>query len=163
MAIGRIVKPHGIRGEVSVQILTEFPDRFTNMESVQVGDMRQGEQFQVETIRWHRDNVLVKFAHIPDRTAAEQLRGLYLQIPVSEARPLEPGSYYQYQLEGLQVVTDDGEVLGRVSRILETGANDVFLVEGEGGELLLPSIPEVILDIDLDQGQMRVHLLEGLR
>ena len=162
LVIGQIIKPHGIRGEVSVKVLTDFGERFDEMESVHLGDDSSVEVYKIETSRWNRDRVLLRFAAINDRERAESLRGLYLKIPITEAMPLEPESFYHYQLEGLRVVTDQGEFLGHISQILETGANDVYIVEGEAAPILLPATHEVVLDINLDQQEMTVHLLDGL-
>jgi len=84
-------------------------------------------------------------------------------VPESEGIPLEEGEFYLYRLDNLAVITDTGEYLGRIVEILETKAHDVFVVKGDGGELLLPDTDEVVKSIDLDAGQMIVHLLSGLR
>jgi len=162
LVIGRIVKPHGIRGEVSVKVLTDFVERFDVLESIYLGDDTALSEYAVEATRWHKERVLITFADVADREAAEKLRGLYLKIPIEEAMPLEPDTYYHYQLINLQVVTDQGEDLGRIVEIIETGANDVYVVQGEKGEILLPATKEVILSIDLQAGQVTAHLLEGL-
>ncbi len=162
LVIGKIIKPHGIKGEVSVKVLTDFSERFDTLEHIALGDDNSQTEYTVKTTRWHKERVLMTFAGISDRNAAETLRGLYLKIPVEEAMPLEPGVYYHYQLINLNVVTDTGEYLGRIAEIIETGANDVYVVQGETGEILLPVIEEVILSIDLKAEQVTVHLLEGL-
>jgi 16S rRNA processing protein RimM len=100
---------------------------------------------------------------VTTRTQAEQLRGQLVQIPIEEAIPLPEGSYYHYQLLGLQVATAAGEILGVVTEILETGANDVYVVQNrDQAEILLPAIPDVVKAIDLEKGQMIVELLDGL-
>ncbi len=162
LVIGKIIKPHGIKGEVSVKVLTDFSERFDNLEYTFLGDDDSQTEYAVEAARWHKERVLMTFAGISDRNAAETLRGLYLKIPIAEAMPLEPGVYYHYQLINLNVVTDTGEHLGRITEIIETGANDVYVVQGEKGEILLPVIEEVILSIDLEAEQVTAHLLEGL-
>jgi len=163
LVIGRIVKPHGIYGEVSVKVLTEFPERFDAMETVYLGDETSAQLVAVTGTRWHRERVLVKFAQYDSRDAAETLRGKYLKIPRTEAAPLEPGAFYHYQLEGLTVVTDAGETLGQIAYILETGANDVDVVQTSAGELLIPVTDEVVRDINPEAGVVTVHLLPGLR
>ncbi|RME50363.1 MAG: 16S rRNA processing protein RimM [Caldilineae bacterium] len=162
LVIGQIVKPHGVRGEVLVKVLTDFPERFETMQTVLVGKVGAGRRYTVESRRWHKGMVLLHLKGIADRNAAEILRGLYLQIPIAEAMPLEPGVYYHHQLLGLAVLTDDGTLLGELVDILETGANDVYIVQGPQGEILLPATEEVIRTIDLNAGQMIVHLLDGL-
>jgi len=162
LVIGQIIKPHGVRGEVFVKVLTDFTERFEAMETVRVGDDTVTDQYAVEATRWHKNGVLLTFNGITDRSAAEKLRGLYLKIPASEAMPLGPDTYYHYQLVGLAVITDAGEALGHIAEILETGANDVYVVQGARGEILLPATKEVVLSVNLQAKQMIVHLLDGL-
>ena len=161
LIIGRIQKPHSVRGEVKVMPHTDFPERFTWLETVYVGDDPM--PVAVESVRFHGDVVLLKLVGYDSREAAQALRGQWLQVPESEAVPLEEGEYYLYQLEGLQVFSDEGEALGELVQVMETGANNVFVVRGESGELLLPDTDEVVQEIDFENGRMIVHLLAGLR
>lgn len=162
LAVGQITRAHGLHGEVSVVVMTDFVERFDTMETIYVGDETSATLYTVVSTRWNKDRALVRFANISDRTAAQSLRGLYLQIPLEEAMPLEADAYYQYQLIGLSVITDDGNRLGSVTDVLETGANDVYVVSGPQGDILLPATKEVILSIDLEAQEMVIHLLEGL-
>ena len=100
---------------------------------------------------------------VSDRTAAEKLRGSYLKIPPEKLTPLPEGRYYHFQLMGLKVLTEEGEVLGRVEEVLDTGSNLVLTVGRGRDELLLPFIDDVILDVDLEAGAVTVRLMEGLR
>lgn len=162
MIIGRIQKAHGVRGEMRVMPHTDLPERFTWLETVWLGD-DDPQPFAVESARFHGQLVLLKLAGYDSREAVQVLRGQWLQVPESEAVPLEEGEYYLYQLEGLQVFTDEGEALGELVQVMETGANNVFIVRGESGELLLPDTDEVVQVIDFENGRMTVHLLPGLR
>ena len=162
IAIGRIVRPHGVRGEVAVEVLTDFPERFDTIEMVYLGDTLKAETWQVTGVRWHKARVLLTFRDCEDRSAAERLRGLLVQVPIEEAIPLPEDEYYPYELVGLDVVTIEGEDLGRVSEVLFTGANDVYVVIGPHGQILLPAIADVIIHVDLDEGQIVVRLMEGL-
>ncbi|MEJ2748989.1 MAG: ribosome maturation factor RimM [Anaerolineae bacterium] len=162
LIIGRIQKPHGVRGEVRVVAHTGYPERFTWLETVYVGET-DPQPVAVEGARFHGELVLLKLAGYDSREAVQGLRGQWLQVPESEAVPLEEGEYYLYQLEGLQVFTDVGEDLGELVQVMETGANNVFIVRGESGELLLPDTDEVVQEIDFENGRMTVHLLAGLR
>ncbi|MCB9422832.1 MAG: 16S rRNA processing protein RimM [Ardenticatenaceae bacterium] len=162
LIIGRIQKPHGVRGEVRVVPHTDLPERFTWLETVWIGE-DDPQPFDVEAARFHGELILLKLAGYDSREAAQDLRGEWLQVPESEAIPLEEGEYYLYQLEGLQVFTDEGEELGELVQVMETGANNVFVVRGESGELLLPDTDEVVQAIDFENGRMTVHLLAGLR
>ncbi len=161
LAVGRVLRPHGVRGELLLDVLTDFPERLKEVETVYLGD--DAEPHVLEKVRFHRGQLLIRLADCADRNAAEAFRGQLVQIRIEPAAPPPPGSYYHHQIIGLQAVTDAGERLGEIAEILETGANDVYVVRGEHGELLLPAIKSVILAIDLDAGCMTVHLLEGLR
>jgi 16S rRNA processing protein RimM len=162
LAIGKIVRAHGLRGELSVAVLTEFPERFETTEWVYLGNEFEAIPYRLESYRWHKDNVLLTLAGVADRTQAEALRGQLVQVPLNEAVALPEGSYYLYQLIGLQVKTVEGEFLGTITSVMETGANDVYVVQNEGRELLLPAIPDVIKTIDLPNGLMVVQVMEGL-
>ncbi len=162
VAIGRIVQPHGVRGEVSVEVLTDFPERFETIEVVYLGSPSEAEARQVKTSRWHQDRILLSFEGCEDRTAAEELRGLLVQVPIEETMPLPEGEYYAHDLIGLDVLTVEGESLGRVKDILFTGANEVYVVVGPRGQILLPAIADVVERIDLSAGQMVVRLMDGL-
>jgi len=106
--------------------------------------------------------MLLKLGGCDDRNAAEGLRGLLVQVPVDDAVPLEEGEYYHFQIVGLRVETDAGELLGRVVEVLETGANDVYVVRGPRGEVLLPAVESVVDVLDPAAGRMVVHLLPGM-
>ncbi len=162
VAVGQIVKPHGVRGEVAVEILTDFPGRFALLETVYLNE-DSPRPVTLESVRFHKGRALLKFDGYPDRTAVETLRDEMVLVPIDEAMPLEPDQYYQDDLIGLEVWTTDEEYLGDVVEILETGANDVFIVDGgDHGEVLLPAIEQVVKWIDLDENRMVVELMEGL-
>jgi 16S rRNA processing protein RimM len=161
LAIGRVTKPHGVHGEMRVELLTDHPERFEWLDVVYVGE-RDPRPIAVESVRYHQGGVLIKLAGYPDRTEAERLRGELLQVPESEAVPLEEGEYFLFQLEGLEVYTDQGLHLGRLNEVLETGANNVFVIEGGKRQYLVPDIPDVIRDIDFESGRLVIHPLPGL-
>ncbi len=164
--IGRIARAHGVRGELRVEVLTELPERLTWLERVYLSrdpDDEEPEAVTVTNVRFHKGQALVTLTGTTSREAAEELRSSYLLVPIAEAIPLEEDEYYYYQLEGLEVVSDEGERLGTIREVLETGANQVFVVDGPAGELLLPNTEEVVLEVDLEAGRMTVHLLAGLR
>jgi 16S rRNA processing protein RimM len=166
LIIGRVLRPHGVRGEVRASVLSELPERFEWLKQVYLGQSPEAKKLRhvaVEGVRFHQDHVLLKLAGIDTRDDAEALRTLWLLVPESEGIPLEEGEFYLYQLENMAVFTESGEFLGRIVEILETKAHDVFVVHGDGGELLLPDTDEVVKSIDLEAGQMIVHLLSGLR
>ncbi len=162
LAVGKVTRAHGLRGEISVTVLTEFPDRFATTEWVYLGNEFEAEPYRLESYRWHKNNILLTLSGVTNRTQAEQLQGQFVQVPIEEAVPLPEGSYYLYQLLGLQVVTTEGEILGPIIDILETGANDVYVVDTNGRKILLPAIPDVVQSIDMTEGQMVVHVIDGL-
>ncbi|MFQ5593523.1 MAG: ribosome maturation factor RimM [Anaerolineae bacterium] len=161
IAVGQVVKPHGVRGEVAVEMLTDFPGRFALLETVFLSQDNP-RPVPLESVRFHKGRALLKLDGYDDRTAVERLRGELILVPIDEAMPLEPDQYYQDDLIGLGVWTTDEEYLGQVVEILETGANDVFIVHGDRGEILLPAIADVVQWIDLEENRMVVELLEGL-
>jgi 16S rRNA processing protein RimM len=161
LVIGRILSVHGVRGEVRVRPHTDLPERFTWLETVYVGE-HDPRPMVVEGVRFHKDLVLLKLAGYDSREEAAALKGEMLHVPMAEAIPLAEDEYFLYQLIGLAVVTDEGESLGELVEVLETGANNVFVVRGEGRDILLPDTKEVIVDIDFDNGRLTVHLLPGL-
>jgi len=161
LVIGRILKPHGVRGEMRVEILTELPERFTWLEEVYIGK-REPIPRKIDSIRFHKSWVLLKLVGCDDRESVQLLRGQLVQVPESEGIPLEEGEYYLYQLIGLKVITEDGDYLGKISEIIETKANNVFVVETADAELLLPDIEHVIRDIDFESSTVTVRLLPGL-
>ena len=161
LVIGQVVKPHGLRGEVVVDAHTDTPERFNWLETVYVGRTNPFEVV-VEGVRFHKSRVLLKMAGYDSRQDAEILRSKWLLIPEEEAIPLEDGEYYLHQIIGVDVYSEDGAHLGQVADLLETKANNVFIIEGPLGELLLPDIDDVVKEVDLEQGRMVVHLLDGL-
>ena len=160
MAIGRVVKPWGARGDLKLQVLTGFPDQLGRLKHVYLGP--EAVPYTVARFRWHSGELLLRLTDVGDRNAAELLRDQLVQIAREDATPLEPGQFYEYQIVGLNVVTTDGEPLGQVAEVLSTGANDVYVVQGPRGEVLLPARIEVVRAIDLDAGTMTVTLLPGL-
>lgn len=161
LAVGRVSRPHGVRGEVRVELLTDTPERFGWLEAIYVGE-KNPRRVAVEGYRLHQDVVLLKLAGYPTRDEAELLRGELLQVPEAEAVPLEEGEYFLFQLEGLEVVTVAGTHVGRLVEVLETGANNVFVVEGPSGQHLLPDIPDVIVAVDIEGGRVVIQPMPGL-
>jgi 16S rRNA processing protein RimM len=145
-------------------IHTDKPERFGWLDQVYIGD-GSPTPLRVEKARLHHNLAILKLAGIDSRTQADSLRGKLVQVPIEEAIPLEEGEFFLFQLIGLRVETADGEHLGELTDILNTGANDVFVVRGSGqvGELLLPDIPDVVQEIDLESGRIVVAIPPGLR
>jgi 16S rRNA processing protein RimM len=161
LVLGEIVAPFGIRGEVKVLLDTDFPELFLDAETLYLGDPPTAHQ--VEWAQLYRGAGRLKVSGCNDRNAAEMLRGQWVQVAADQAPVPGEGEYYYYQLLDLEAWTDADEHLGRVVEVLPTGGNEVLVVRGPGGEVLLPMIADVVLEVDLPAGRMRVHLLEGLR
>ena len=161
LAIGRIIKPHGVNGEVRVAPMTDRPERFGWLEAIYIGE-RNPRRVGVVGFRRHGEFVLLKLDGYPTRTEAELLRNELLQVPEDEAIPLEEGEYFLHQLLGLEAVTESGRNLGRLTDVLETGANNVFVITGPQGELLVPDIPDVVREVDVAGGRVVIRPLPGL-
>jgi len=161
LVIGKVTAPRGVRGELKVAIETDDPQRFSLLREVYLGDALV--RFEVKRARLHGGQALLQLCGIQDRTAAEEWRNAYVYVPVEDALPLGDGEYYYHQIEGLTVMSIEGEVLGQVTEVLPTGANDVYVVQGTEGELLLPALKSVIIRVDLDAGTMLVRVPDGLR
>ncbi|MEM7332469.1 MAG: ribosome maturation factor RimM [Chloroflexota bacterium] len=161
LTIGQILKPHGVHGEVRVRPLTDLPERFSWLDAVYLGE-KTPQLTKIAGVRFHKDLILMKFEGMTNRDQVEGLRGKLVQVLESDAIPLEEGEYFLYELEGLDVLTDEGETLGVITRVIETGANNVFVVKSDSKEILLPDIDDVVLEIDFENGRMLVHLLPGL-
>jgi 16S rRNA processing protein RimM len=159
--VGRVLRPHGIRGDLLLTSLTDFPERLGEIDTVYLGD--GAVPHAVATFRQHRGQLLLRLVGVADRDSADGFRGQVVQIRPQSAAPLPPGSYYHHDILGLVAFTDEGERLGEVAEILQTGSNDVYVVRGQSGEILLPAISSVILEISLANRQITVHLIDGLR
>jgi 16S rRNA processing protein RimM len=160
LAVARVLKAWGMHGELKLQVLTDFPEKLGRLKRVYLGD--EAVPHDVARFHSHGDDWLMQLADVRDRDTAEMLRGQLVQIAREEAIPLEAGQFYEHQVIGLNVLTTDGEPLGQVVQVLATGANDVYVVQGPRGQVLLPARAEVVRAIDLDAGTMTVRLLPGL-
>lgn len=156
--IGKIVAPHGVRGDVRVVPLTDFPERFGVLKKA---FLDSGAEVQVTGVKYHKQFVLLKFAGLDDMNAVEPLRGKLLQVRQADLVKLPEGHYYHHQIIGLDVYEEDGGCLGRITDILETGSNDVYVTEQEGQKpILIPALKEVVRCIDIKGRRMIVKLQE---
>jgi 16S rRNA processing protein RimM len=166
LLLGRVLRPHGIRGELRIEVLTAYPERIVPAMWVYMGsdpeDTAAAVRYKVTKARAHHQYLILQLDGVLDRDAADLLRQKYVMIPLEDAVPLEEDEFYLYQAIGLAVYTVDNERLGEVVEVLETGANDVYVIRGPRGEVLLPAIDECVIDIDFDAGKMTVHLMDGL-
>lgn len=160
LVVGRIIAPHGVRGELKVEVQTDFPQRFQPGAPIWLQD--EAEPMHVVIARAQGNFLLVRFDAIPTRIEAELLRDRLLLVPRSLAMPLPEGEYYSDDLQGLAVTTSDGDELGVLVDVWWTNANEVYVVEGPWGEILLPAIADVVQEVDLQNRRMLVKLLPGL-
>ena len=158
IAVGRVLMPHGLRGEVKVEPLTARPEHFAAGRKLWIGAAAH----EIEASRRQKGLLLLKLSDVASVDAAEALRGCLLSLPESELAPLPEGEYYAYQIIGLEVFDGDGARLGKVVGLFPTGSNDVYVVDGPRGELLLPAIDDVIVEVDVAGGRMVVSLMEGM-
>jgi 16S rRNA processing protein RimM len=164
LVIGEIVGPHGVRGEVKVYPLTDFPQRFSQLTQVSLRKGGQARELHLARVRTHKNIVLLEFREITSRNQAEELRGWELVIPYQQAVSLPRDHFYDHQLEGLQVYRAEGDqCLGRLTEVLHLPANAVYRVSGpDGREVLIPALKSVVRQVDLVQGRMYVSLPEGM-
>jgi len=161
LTVGFLRRPHGLQGEIVMDLHTDFPERLKRGRKLLVGE--EHKPLMVEGVREHQKGVLIKFNGVDTPEDAGQLRNQWVYVNAKDVPPLPEGQIYKYELIGFQIVDDSENVLGKLVEIIETGANDVYVVRDDSGrEILLPAIPSVILDRDTARRLMRVHLLEGL-
>lgn len=159
--VGILRRPHGLHGEAQVSIETDFPERLKAGTKLFLGVERT--PVTIRSYRTANDSLLLSFEEFPDRGSIEHIRNAPLFSRIEDSPPLPEGRYYRHQLIGLDVFSDDGRALGRLTQVLDTSANDIYVVDSEGGsEILLPAIADVVKNVDLDNKRVTVHLLPGL-
>jgi 16S rRNA processing protein RimM len=160
--VGRVGRPHGLQGEVTVQVRTDFPEqRFA--VGAQLRGENSGRVFTVETVRSHRGVLLVRFAGITSREAAAQLRGCILTVDAAELPDLtDPDEFYDHQLEGLAAVGPDGEELGKVREVVHAPASDLLVLDTAHGEVLVPFMRAIVPEVDLAGGRVVLNPPAGL-
>jgi 16S rRNA processing protein RimM len=161
LLVGKLHRPHGVSGEIIMSVLTDFPERLKPNLQVYMGVEYQ--PVTIKSLRHHNRGLLISLEGYDSREAVDGLRNNEIFVPTEDRPPLPDGELYLHQIIGLKAVTEEGQVLGIISDWIETGANGVFIVQDEEEkEILLPDIDEVIVNIDLEAGEVLVHLLEGL-
>lgn len=162
--VGQIVNTFGIKGFLKVKPFTDEITRFEELKTVYICKKDEMKQVEIEEVKYHKEMVLLKVKGIEDKTQAEMVKGLFLKIDRKDAKKLPKDTYFIADLIGLDVYTDEGELLGKVEDIFNAGASDVYVVKNElGKQILLPSIKEVLKEIDLEKEKIIVHLIKGLR
>lgn len=160
LTVARVLRPWGVRGDVKIELLASHPDDLMGAKQVYLGEART--PFDVQSVRAHGGALLLKLAGCETPEQADAFRNQTIAIARADAAPLRANQYFHHQILGLNVFTVEGEPLGQIVEIIETGANDVYVVHGSRGEVLLPARAEIIRHIDLDAGQMTIALLPGL-
>jgi len=161
LTVGFLRRPHGLQGEIVMDLHTDFPDRMQRGRKLLVGEDHQ--PMTLTSVRPHQNGLLVKFKGVDTPEGAGVFRNQWVYIQAKDAPPLPEGQLYQHELLGFEMVDENGNPLGKLVEIIVTGANDVYVVRDDSGkEILLPAIPSVILELDAGRRFMRVHLLEGL-
>ena len=161
IAVGRITRAHGIKGEVVVQPLSEVPSRFDAGSRLFLREDDR-DPLTVTGTRAHRGRLLVTFEGVRDRDQAEGLAGSFLFVPSESAPPLPEGEYWTHELVGCDVLTEDGRALGPIREIIHTSANDVWVTESNEGETLIPALRDIVKHVDLAGRRVIVRDVAGL-
>ena len=161
LVVGKLRRPHGLGGELLMEVITDFPERLKPGIHVYVGDSHQ--PMHIHNLRWRDQLLLVTFEACNSIDEASALRNSLVFVRADDRPALDEGEYYHHELLGMAVLTDEGEILGNLTEILVTGANDVYVVTHQDGkQVLLPAIESVILAINPGKKEMLVHLIPGL-
>ncbi len=162
VTVGRVLRPQGVRGEVVVEVLSDVADRFAKGSRLMgVRDGQPSQPLEVAASRAHKSGAVVRFAGCEDRDRAEELRGLWLEVPRSQVPAAEAGTYYQYELLGC-LCRVSGEELGRVAEVVEDGGGLLLIVEGEGRRIPVPFVREFLREVDVAGARIELALPPGL-
>ena len=163
LQVGIITSTHGVRGEVKVYPTTDDPRRFRRLKEVVLDTGKEKMNLEIEGVKFFKQFVILKFKGLDNINDIEKYRQKSLYVTRKNAVRLQRDEYFIADLIGLKVQDEDGKELGTVKDVIETGANDVYEVEmADGKSLLLPAIKQCILNVDVENGTMQVHVLEGL-
>jgi len=155
LVLGKLRRAHGVQGEIPLEIYTHMLELLVPESVVYVGE--EHHPYKIERTRYKNQLLLIKFYEIDDRTTVSMLTNQLVYIETEQLPPLSEDEYYLHELIGLGIYEEDGRYLGVLSEILETGANDIYLIEDESGEeTLIPATEDMIIEIDLSQGKMIV-------
>lgn len=161
--LGQIVNTFGVKGEVKVKPFTDNVEQFETLKSILVVKNKETVEMKILSAKFHKGMVLLMLEGVEDMNEAEKLKGCLIKIHRKDARQLEEGEYFIADIIGSDVYTDTGDYLGKVDDIYNSGAQDIYVVKDElGKQVLLPSIKEVILNVDIENQKVTVHLLKGL-
>ena len=162
LQVGVISSTHGIRGEVKVFPTTDEPDRFKKLKKVLLDTGKERLELEIQSVKFFKQFVIVKFRGIDNINDIEKYKGKSLMVPREDAVQLEEDEYYIADLIGMEVYTDGGR-FGTLKDVMETGANEVYIIDSdEHGEVLVPAIHDCILDVDVEKQTMKIRLMDGL-
>ena len=163
LQVGVISSTHGVRGEVKVFPTTDDVTRFRQLKKVYLDTGREMLPLEIQNVKFFKQFAILKFKGIDNINDIEKYRGKSLMIDREDAVDLDEDEYFIADMIGMKVYTEDGSEFGTLKDIMETGANDVYIIDSlEHGEVLIPAIRECILDVDMDEERMTIHLMEGL-
>ncbi len=163
LQVGVITTTHGLKGEVKVYPTTDYPERFEEIEEVLLDTGRTKIPLKIQNVRYFKNLVILKFKGINDINDIEKYKQCSLWVTRENATPLYEDEYYIADLIGCKVFLEDGSSFGELVQVIETGANDVYVIETQDGkEVLVPAIKDCILDVDIENEKIVIHLLDGL-
>lgn len=160
LIIGRVLKPWSYRGELKIEILTDYPNRFASLQKVYLGD--DAKPFLVERAHLHGKHVLLKLQGIDSTEAAAKLRDQLVHVARQDAVELPKGQHFIHELIGLRVITTEGVTLGTIEEVIDTRANDVYVVRDGTREILIPATEEIVKEIAVERGEMVIKMMDGL-
>lgn len=163
LQVGVISSTHGVRGEVKVFPTTDDVTRFRQLKKVYLDTGREMLPLEIQNVKFFKQFAILKFKGIDNINDIEKYREKSLMIDREDAVDLDEDEYFIADMIGMKVCTEDGSEFGTLKDVMETGANDVYIIDSlEHGEVLIPAIKECILDVDMDEERMTIHLMEGL-
>lgn len=163
LKVGIISSTHGIRGEVKVFPTTDDPQRFKKLKNILLDSGKEKRNLKIQSVKFFKQFVILKFEEIDDINDVEKYKGSDLYVTRDQAVKLKKDEYFIADLIGLTVTAQEEKLEGTLKDVMETGANDVYVIElTDGRELLLPAIKECVLSVDIEKGEMQIRLLDGL-
>ena len=163
LQVGVITQTHGVRGEVKVFPTTDDVNRFKKLKQVILDTGKETMPLEIQSVKFFKQFVILKFKGIDNINDIEKYKRCSLYVTREHAVALEEDEYFIADMIGMEVCTEDGNIFGTLKDVIETGANDVYVIENaEHGEVLVPAIKECIRSVDIEKGQMKIHLMDGL-
>ncbi len=162
ITIGKITKNQGNKGEVKVSILTDFPERFYDLDKIIVENNNQQQEFNIENIRYHKQALILKLKGINDIQQALSLKNKYIKIKEKDLIPLKKDEYYIYQLLGCEIITLDNKKIGHLKEVETNKGTDIFLVEGHNKDYMIPASKNIVKEINLQENRIIIDPISGL-